>query len=115
MNGTMILCICGRLCTSKPGLTLHQKNCKFAKEAKQNGDPTVQKSSIIGPEIDYIPEVQEIYILAKDACLDSHNAIANKNKSAGRRARVMLLELRSKIIPLRKHILQSIKYLKNNG
>jgi len=108
----MILCICGRLCSSKPGLTLHQKCCKLAREAKQKGESTIQKSSIVGPEVNYIPEVQEICDLFKNACLDAHNAIANKNKSAGRRARIMLLDLRSRIIPLRRHLLQIIKYLR---
>jgi hypothetical protein len=107
--GTAIRCVCGKLCTSKPGLTLHQRNCAEAQAAIKASQPAILASGIIEPEIKYLPEVQELSDLMKDLAVDAHQAITNRNKSAGRRARAALIQLKEKITPLRKLILQSMR------
>lgn len=107
--GNAIRCICGKLCTSKPGLTLHQRNCGEAQEAIKAGQPATLASGVIEPEIKYIQEVQELSDLVKDLVVDAHQAIVDRNKSAGRRARASLIQLKERITPLRKQILKSMR------
>jgi hypothetical protein len=109
MNGYFAVCVCEQLCTSKPGLTLHQRNCVKAKEAIARGELGIINSGAmeIGPI--YAKEIQEIVELVKDLALDAHCALTEKNKSAGRRARTSLLQLKAKVTPLRKLILKKIK------
>jgi hypothetical protein len=102
------LCICGKYCTSKPGLTLHQFTCTAALAAKQCGQPTTRPLNTQTRE-DYIPEVEAFYKLTEAACRDAQKAIIMRNKSAGKRSRRSLLELRTAILLLRKKILFSMK------
>ncbi len=102
-------CICGKICTSKPGLTLHQRNCGQAKEHKAKGGNGLRELDVVEPDITYIKEVQEVVDLMKSLAVDAHYAIVEGNKSAGRRARTSLNILKKRITPLRKKILTKIK------
>ena len=102
-------CICGKICTSKPGLTLHQHNCEQAKKHKSKGVNGLCDLNIVEPDITYIREVQEVVDLMKSLAVDAHYAIIEGNKSAGRRARIALNILKKKVTPLRKKILLKIK------
>lgn len=108
MNGYIAICICEQLCTSKPGLTLHQRTCVKAKEAISRGKSGVLRSGAMEAEPTYVKDVQELVDIMKDLALDAHCAITEKNKSAGRRARTSLLQLKAKITPLRKLILKKV-------
>ncbi len=108
-NGFAAVCICGKLCTSKPGLTMHHKHCKEAQASFKKNGSGIQKTNIIESELVYTPMVKELVDLVRDLSIDAHYAITEKNKSAGRRARVGLNRLKHKITPLRKVILQKIK------
>jgi len=107
MLGFIKYCICGKVCTSKPGLTLHQRYCKIAQNAIRNN-----KSSIIDTEIEYkiqyTNQVSDFINLAEFVAYDTHLALKDKNKSAGRRARARLIILKKMITPLRKEILKKI-------
>lgn len=103
------ICVCGKLCTSKPGLTLHQRHCKKAQLAIKEGEPTVKQTNIIEPEMEYVKEVQELVDMVKDLAVDAHRAMTENNKSAGRRARIALTALKNKITPLRQTILEKMK------
>jgi hypothetical protein len=100
-----VFCICGKLCTSKPGLTLHQRMCEKALEALKKSESTTMPSGILEPEIQYDADIQVFLDKVKDISIDAHLAISVGNKSAGKRARTALIELRNSIIPLRKKIL----------
>jgi hypothetical protein len=102
-------CVCGKICTSKPGLTLHQHNCEQAKEHKTKGGNGLRKLDVVEPEIAYIKDVQEVVDLMKSLAVDAHYAIIEGNKSAGRRARSSLNILKKRITPLRKKILTKIR------
>ena len=100
------LCVCGKLCTSKPGLTLHQRTCKAAQEAIAKGKSSIEHSGAeVSPK--YCKEAAALLDTINKLAIDTHLAIVDKNKSAGRRARVSLLKLRDMIIPLRIKILNS--------
>jgi hypothetical protein len=107
--GKIQVCICGKVCTSKAGLILHHRNCEEAQKALKEGGSAVQESDVQEPEIQYVPEVQEIVSLVKEMAFDAHRAIQEGNKSAGRRARNSLNELKHKITPLRKLILSKMQ------
>lgn len=102
-------CLCGKLCTSSPGLTLHQKRCVVAQQASKSGKKSTFDSGVLGPAIKYVDDVQKIVDLVESLARDAHQALTNHNRSAGRRARTLLLEVRGKITPLRKKILNVIK------
>lgn len=104
-----IFCVCGKLCTSKAGLTLHQRNCKPALSAITSGKSAVKESDIIFPRVELIPEMREFFELAELVAYDSNSALVDGNKSAGRRARVGMIKMRNIMIPLRKKILKKIK------
>lgn len=104
-----VICVCGKVCTSKPGLTLHQRNCPEAIRAEALGQSTIKETGIIEPEIELVPEVQEIVNMVKDLAIDAHRAIVENNKSAGRRARIALTAVKNKITPLRQQILTKMK------
>ena len=36
---SIALCVCGTVCTSKPGLTQHQQHCRQARKAQREGKP----------------------------------------------------------------------------
>lgn len=108
MNGYFAICVCEKLCTSKPGLTLHQRYCNKVKEAISRGNDGIIRSGVMETEPAYMKDVQELVDLMKDLALDAHCALTEKNKSAGRRARSSLLQLKSKVTPLRKLILKKI-------
>jgi hypothetical protein len=95
----MILqCVCGRVCSSRPGLTLHKKKCKSENSAaKPNLQPVIKSK-----------EASALFSLALSIAVDADLALIDRNKSAGRRARHGLNRLRSMIIPLRKVILDKI-------
>lgn len=104
-----LFCICGKLCTSKAGLTLHQVKCKQAKSALNSGKPAIRETDIIIPHGEYEPEVKMFIDLAEEIAYDAHLALSSKNKSAGRRARTAMIKMRKNITPLRAKILESIK------
>jgi hypothetical protein len=104
----LLYCKCGKLCTSKTGLLLHQRRCILAKEAISKGiDPT--KSPEVLVLRDYNLVAQKFLILAESIAGDITLA-AQSNKSAGRRARRDLLEIGKDTVKLRKYVL---KYLNN--
>jgi hypothetical protein len=104
-----ITCVCGKICTSRPGLTLHQRNCEEVEKAKKVGKPIVQGIKIIKQEIEFIPEVKEIVDMVNSLAPDANRAILEHNKSAGRRARIVLTEVKNRITPLRRKILVEMK------
>lgn len=103
-----VLCICGKLCTSKAGLTLHQRGCKLAIDALAAGTPTVVESHVES-HIEYIQQVREMVDLVNELAFDADKALKSRNKSAGRRARINLLKLRDMIVPMREEILEKMK------
>jgi hypothetical protein len=105
----IIVCVCGKVCTSKPGLVLHQKKCDNVKQAIIKGKQTTSDCDVQEAHI-YTKEVQELVNMMKDAAIDTSKALTTGNKSAGRRARNLLNDLKKKITPLRKLILK-----KTNG
>ena len=107
--GFTAVCICGKLCTSKPGFTLHQRNCERAKSAMENNEPTTKQINTAEPEMKFVTSVQELVDMVKDLAIDAHRSLTENNKSAGRRARIALTQLKSKITPLRKTILDKMK------
>lgn len=102
------ICVCRKLCTSKPGLTLHHRKCKVAQEDIRAGRDGILKTNII-ESVEYIDQAKEFLNLAQEAAADIHFVLAEGNRSAGRRARVTLNCLRQKIVPLRRLILEKIK------
>jgi hypothetical protein len=108
--GSVIFCVCGKLCTSRPGLTLHIKRCKDAQKAICEGKPYVKDSTdIIIPKAEYSGKVKQFSDLAESIAMDAHLALSEQNKSAGRRARTNMITMRDLIIPMRKDILDMIK------
>lgn len=105
----IIYCICGKMCTSKPGITLHRRYCKEAKEAMLAGKSPLKETDIIQPRIKYINMVDEFAKVAEAVAYDAHIALTEDNKSAGRRARTGFIQLRDMIIPIRKKILDKMK------
>jgi len=55
------------------------------------------------------PEMQKLIDLLDKVVPDANDAFKNKNKSAARRARVGLMEVKKLITPLRNAILESVK------
>lgn len=104
----MHICVCNKMCTSKAGLVLHQRYCEAVQVAIKEGKPTTIKSDVNKVEIDLVPEVAEIVGIVDNMSLDAHKAITEGNKSAGRRARGLLNDLKHKITPLRKKILDNM-------
>ena len=109
MNGTMILCVCGRVCSSHAGFALHQKKCVKVIEAKKAGRPIMHESSKIESEIVLLEDIRNFLSLAETIAYDANKALTTNNKSAGRRARILLLDLKNKIIPLRRSVLKATK------
>lgn len=105
----LVICVCGKFCTSKAGLTLHQRSCKVAQEAKEKGLPMTRETEIITNENSYTEEVQKFLNLVKEMAVDANKAIAGNNKSAGRRARMALTNIKNMITPLRKNILENMQ------
>ncbi|MCY3019663.1 MAG: hypothetical protein NTW87_11625 [Planctomycetota bacterium] len=97
-------CVCGRLCTSGPGLTLHQRRCGPAIEARAQERPTNQPIILDQPDA-YSGQIKAFWELADLAAYDAERAIHDGNQSAARRARVRLNELRRRIPALRRVIL----------
>lgn len=99
-NGKVITCICGKICTSKPGITMHQKQCIPARVNIKKGLSAVVNNEHL--DVPLCVEAKELFDLAEQTSLDLHYALLSGNKSAGRRARVGLNELRKLILPLKK-------------
>lgn len=104
---TTLLCVCGKLCFSKPGLVNHQKKCREALDAAKSGSTASKKVVIDGME--YVKDVKEFILLAEEIAIDAHSAITIGNKSAARRARVSLNLLKHKIFDMRKTISNKVK------
>ena len=102
-------CVCGKLCSSQPGLTLHQKSCEKAQEAKEAGQPNVNTEDESGDPIRHHKEIQKFIAIVNEMAMDADRCLNEKNKSAGRRARKSLNEIRKLIKPLRVSILESMK------
>ena len=100
-------CVCGKGCSSQPGLTLHQKTCEDAIQAKQNGKPTVLADD--DNPITFHESIAEIVGLVNEMAPDADRCLREKNKSAGKRARTALNMLRKKCTPLRQMLLQTMK------
>ena len=100
-------CVCSKVCTSLAGLTLHQKSCNDAVEAKTSGRPTMVSEGDEGREFD--SDVQSIVELVAEMSVDADRCLTESNKSAGKRARKALNEIKKKITPLRKRILEVMK------
>lgn len=113
-TGFLAVCVCGKVCTSKPGLTLHQRKCKEAADAKAKGLPMNKDVDIIQPEAEYHPEVQELFEMVKTMSIDADRALREGNKSAGRRARIALTAIKKKVTPLRDQILKKMKESKSD-
>ena len=101
-------CVCGQLCTSGPGLTLHQRRCGPAIEAKAQGRSTSQPIILDQPDA-YSGQVKAFWELADLVAYDAERAIHDGNQSAARRARVRLNELRKRIPALRRMILATVR------
>ena len=101
----ILVCACGKVCTSHPGITLHHKNCPTAKKLITDGKKGYkiprQESSIDNVST---PELRKLVEFAESVAVDGDMAICNGNKSAGRRARGDLLRIRDLIVPIRKRI-----------
>ena len=102
-------CLCGKLCTSTPGLKLHQKKCTTAQQAIKGGKKSTFESGVMLPAVRYVEDVQKLVDLVESLSRDANQALINHNRSAGRRARTLLIDVRNKITPLRKKILKAIK------
>lgn len=76
------------------------------------GQPTETTPEIKEVKPTYDPQIQEIIDLAEQAALDAQKALDEGNKSAGRRARGILNDIKKKITPLRKMILDGMKPVK---
>lgn len=106
----VIFCVCGKLCTSRPGLTLHVKRCRDAQKAIGEGKSYIKDNSdIIIPKAEYSGKVKQFSELSESIAMDAHLALSEHNKSAGRRARTNMITMRDLIIPMRKEILDMIK------
>lgn len=95
-----IRCGCGQICTSRAGLTLHQKKCEM------RGSELVDRPE--KPDC-FHPLVQELASLFYQVVTDSNSAFKDLNKSACRRARLNLLDIKEKIKPLRRELLTVAK------
>ena len=104
----LVQCVCGRLCSSRAGLTLHQRRCGPAIEARAQERPTSQPILLDQPDA-YSGQVKAFWELADLAAFNAERAIHDGNKSAARRARVRLNELRRRIPALRRVILASVR------
>lgn len=102
-----LLCVCGKLCFSNPGLANHQKKCSMAQEAKSNGSKPSRK--VVLDDVVYVKEIQGFVSLSEEIAADAHNAMVMGNKSAARRARNKLNDLRHKIPEIRKMLLDKVK------
>ena len=103
------VCCCGKLCTSRPGVTQHQKKCRRAQQAKQDGQPATLPLRIEW-EGQLLPqEVSAFLEIADRIAADAHAALAFGNKAAGRRARNALLEMRDCVPLLRRQLLEKSK------
>jgi len=102
-----LLCVCGKLCFSKPGLANHQKKCLVAKEARCNGSKLSKK--VVMDDVEYVKEIQGFVSLSDEIAVDAHNAMVMGNKSAARRARNKLNDLRRRILEIRKMLLDKVK------
>jgi len=112
----VIFCVCGKLCTSRPGLTLHIKRCKDAQKAIGEGKSYIKDNSdIIIPKAEYSGRVKLFSELSESIAMDAHLALSEHNKSAGRRARTNMIAMRDLIIPMRKDILDMIKTKNGSG
>ena len=98
----ILTCVCGKICTSRVGVSLHHKNCNIARKSIENGEAGYCMSNS-GDGIS-TPELKELIGLAECVAIDGDMAINQGNKSAGRRARVNLLKIRDMIIPIMKRI-----------
>lgn len=110
VNKNHYLCACEKLCFSQSGLTNHQKICSVAIEAKGNGFDHVKKVELNGVvEVKYTKEIQDFISLAELIAIDANNTMVTGNKSAARRARNRLNDLRHMIPKIRKILLDRIK------
>lgn len=114
-SGFVASCVCGKICTSKPGLTLHQRRCKQAQRAEREGEPMVQDSDVVPGNTEYAKPVQEMIDMVTEMAGDADRALRNGNKSAGRRARTILIAMKKKITPLRDQILAEMKKPKEDS
>ena len=103
----IVVCVCGRVCTSAAGLTLHQLHCDDASKAKSRGLPMTKETDIVENH-EYCKEVQDLVNLVNNIAVDAQSALQNSNKSAGRRARTTLVNLKKISTPLRAKILDSM-------
>lgn len=99
-------CVCGKSCSSQPGLTLHQKSCEDAQKARESGQPTLLNSN--NEPVSFHPDVQEIVNLVNEMAIDADRCLKEGNKSAGKRARSSLNTLRKRCPEMRKTILQAM-------
>lgn len=97
------MCQCGKICTSKAGYSLHGVRCKKYQANEEH------KCIELTDNEELLPEAKKIFDLVQIMAFDATRAICNHNKSAGRRARLDLVRIRSLITPLRKKILDSMK------
>lgn len=104
---TELKCVCGKMCSSQPGLTLHQKNCEEAVAAKESGQSTILTED--GKPVTFESAVQKIVDLVNEMAQDADRCLKEKNKSAGRRARKSLNELRKMCPELRKILLDTTR------
>jgi hypothetical protein len=105
---SVIICVCGKVCTSKAGFTLHSRKCVYAKEAERNGDSVVKDTDIV-ENIEFVSMVQDFVDKVQEMAVDANKALLYGNRSAGRRARMVLSVLKEKITPMRREILESMK------
>ncbi len=105
----IIYCVCGKMCTSLPGLTLHQRSCPEVLDAKKENKPITKETNIIQPKIKYIGDIDEFVRLVEIVANDAHIALTENNRSAGRRARTGFIRIRDMITPIRKQILDKLK------
>ena len=109
LSNFIAVCVCGRICTSSAGLTLHQVNCPKVAECKRKKLPITQETNIIEHNVALCRDVQGFVDLVNEMSIDAHNALQGRSKSAGRRARSALLDIRKMITPLRSKILVKMK------
>jgi len=100
MGLRVYVCKCGKVCTTKAGVVLHHKFCRY----KSHVEEMIQQN-VHGELSD---ELKELIDLAEYVAVDANDAFKNNNISAARRARVGLLKIRNMILPIRKSLLEKV-------
>lgn len=95
-------CVCGFV-SSRAGVSVHQRTCEDAIAYRRKGKSTMRSL------IERHNMVKLFMRLTEEMGVDADFVIRDGNKSACRRARRNLSQLRKLTIPLRKLLLEAVK------